>query len=258
MNARRNLSAGKRRSASRGFSSGALSVLLLFMISVAGAVWVSLGIVAKERWPIHWLELNGSFNRVSAEQLRSSLAPLVNASFFSVDLRALHQMAARNSWIAAVNVQKRWPDTVVVTIEEHVPVAHWNSGQLISTRGQAFKAAEADEIQGLPWLNGPDDQVAEVLDHWLRFNSMLEPAGLEIDQLTLDQRGAWSLRLNRGTALQLGREDSSERLERLMNSWETLMSERDLPPAVVDLRYTNGFAVRWPQDAADFAGIERK
>ena len=258
MNASRNSAIRGRRSVSRGFSSGALSVLLLFVISVAGAIWVSMGIVAKERWPIHWLELNGSFNRVSAEQLRSSLAPLLNASFFSVDLRALHQVAARNSWVASVSVQKRWPDTVVVTIEEHVPVAHWNTGQLISTRGQAFKAEEADEIQGLPWLNGPEDQVAVVLEHWLRFNSLLESAALEIDQLALDQRGAWSLRLNKGTALHLGRENANERLERLMNSWETLMFEHELPPVVVDLRYTNGFAVRWPQSSADFAGIDRK
>jgi len=258
VNASRNPGTGCRRSVNRGFSGGVMSVLLLFMISLGGAVWVSMGIVAKERWPIRWLELNGSFDRVSAEQLRSGLIPLVNASFFSVDLGALRETAARNSWIAAVSVQKRWPDTVVVTIEEHVPVAHWNTGQLISTRGQAFKAAEADEIQGLPWLNGPEDQVALVLEHWLRFNSMLESAALEIDQLTLDQRGAWSLRLNRGTALQLGREDASERLERLMNSWETLMFEHDLPPVLVDLRYTNGFAVRWPQSSADFAGNDKR
>lgn len=258
MNARRAAGFTSAYSANRGFSSGMLGILLLFAISIAGAIWVSVGIVTTERWPIRWLELNGAFDRVSADQLRGSMAPLVRSSFFSVDLQALHEVASRNSWIAAVSVQKRWPDTVVVTIEEHVPVAHWNSGQLISTRGLRFKAAEADEIQGLPWLYGPEEQVTAVLEYWSRFNSMLDSAALEIEQLTLDQRGAWSLQLNRGTALQLGREDAGERLERLMYSWETLMHERGLPPVVVDLRYTNGFAVRWPEGSADFAGTDRK
>ncbi len=257
MSAYRHLAHASRYPVNRGFSSGMLSIVMLFLLSLAGAAWVSMGIVAKERWPIRWLELNGSFNRVSAEQLRSSLAPLVNASFFAVDLQALNRVAARNSWVATVNVQKRWPDTVMVTIEEHVPVAHWNSGHLISTRGQVFATAEADEIQGLPWLYGPDEQLEAVLAHWTRFNSMLDSAALEVEKLTLDQRGAWSVQLNKGTRLFLGREDAGERLERLMTSWETLMFERDLPPVLVDLRYTNGFAVRWPKDAADFAGIDK-
>jgi len=258
VNARLHTASSGRFSTHRGFSTGMLTVSLLFMISVAGAVWVSMGIVTTERWPIRWLELRGSFNRVSAEQVRSSLLPLIRSSFFSVDMQALHRVAVKNSWIANVNIQKRWPDTVVVTIEEHVPVAHWNSGQLISTSGEKFTAAEADEIQGLPWLNAPDGQVPAVLEHWSRFNSMLDSAALEISRLTLDRRGAWSLQLTTGTELQLGRENAYERLERLMTSWEALMFEHNLAPVVVDLRYTNGFAVRWPAGGAEFAGNDRK
>ena len=258
MKQRHHVRHASRHSDERGFSSGMLSVLLLFMISAAGAVWVSMGVVATERWPIRWLEINGSFNRVSAEQLRGSLLPLARASFFTIDLRALHELAARNSWVAAVSVQKRWPDTVTVTIEEHVPVAHWNSGHLISTRGQVFSAIEADEIQGLPWLYGPDEQVGAVLENWFRFNTMLDAAALEIEQLALDRRGSWSLRLNEGTRLFLGRENAVERLERLMNGWEILLGERPLPPVLVDLRYTNGFAVRWPENAANVARMDKK
>jgi len=239
----------------RGFSIGVFSVLMLFAASLVWAAWVSMGIVTKERWPIRWLELRGSFDRVSAEQLRGSLSPLVNSSFFTLDLRRLKNAAERNAWVAAVDVQKEWPDTVTVTIEEHVPVAHWNSSQLISNRGKAFAAAGAGEIQGLPWLYGPDEQVDLVLEYWLRFNSMLDSAALEIEQLTLDRRGAWSLQLNNGTRLSLGREDVTGRLERLIKSWDTLRFEQDRPPALVDLRYTNGFAVRWPKDKDQFAGI---
>jgi cell division protein FtsQ len=239
-----------------GFSSGLLAILLLFAVAVSGVVWVSMGIVAKEQWPIRWLELNGSFQRVSADQMRGSLAPLVNASFFTVDLQQLYETAARKPWVASVSVQKNWPDTVTVTISEHVPIAHWNSGQLISTQGVLFSAPDADEIQGLPWLNGPDERLDLVLDQWTRFNLMLDSAALEIERLTLDERGSWAMQLNNGTRLALGRDQANERLERLMNSWATLLYHRDLPPVRVDLRYTNGFAVRWPKDATDFVGVD--
>jgi len=243
-----------RYPASRGFSSGMLTILVLFAVSVAGTIWVSMGIVAREQWPIRWLELNGAFNRVSADQLRGSLAAEVKASFFTIDLQNVRTAAQRNAWVASVGVQKRWPDTVIVSVEEHEPIAHWNSGHLISSTGQVFAVPDADAIQGLPWLQGPDDRVEQVLRNWSQFDAMLDAAELEIDQLALDQRGAWSMRLNKGTRVQLGRDQPAERLQRLMSSWETLLTEHALPPVLVDLRYSNGFAVHWPKDATDFAG----
>jgi cell division septal protein FtsQ len=88
---------------------------VLFAVSVAGTVWVSMGIVAREQWPIRWLELNGAFDRVSANQLRGSLSAAVNASFFTIDLQNVRTAAQRNSWVASAGVQKRWPDTVIVS-----------------------------------------------------------------------------------------------------------------------------------------------
>lgn len=244
-----------RYETSRGFSHGIWLVLALLALAVAGTTWVSTGIVASERWPIRWLEVNGSFQRVSAEQLRSSLAPLVSASFFTVDLQNLQEAAVRKPWVAAVNVQKKWPDTVVVTVEEYQPLAHWNETDLVSSRRSAFAAPDAADIQGLPWLQGPDGRLDEVLKQWELFNSMLATAGLEIERLELQERGSWSMSLNNGTSVQLGRDDPVERLQRLMNSWRSLMFEQDLPPVRIDLRYTNGFAVNWPTAPEPLVGI---
>ena len=147
----------------RGFASSILAVIALFLLAVGGAGWVSMGIVANDRWPIRWLELNGGFQRVSAEQLRASISPLIDESFFTIDLQELRDAATRISWVSSVRIQKNWPDTVMVTIEEFTPIAHWNRGQLISHKGEAFSVPEADEIQGLPWLRGPEGQLDEVL-----------------------------------------------------------------------------------------------
>jgi cell division protein FtsQ len=241
--------ASGRRDGSEGYATGLLTLLILFLLTAAGVAWVSMGIVASERWPIRWLEVNGAFQRVSAEQLRASLASRVGANFFTVDLQSLQAAALRISWVSAVRVQKQWPDTVRVEVEEYVPVAHWNSGQLITGTGGLFAVPEADGIQGLPWLEGPDGRLGEVLETWAGFDGMLLPLGLEITRLKLDNRGAWSLELSNDTWVQLGRESSVERLQRLLASWETLTREKDVPPVGVDLRYANGFAVEWPQPA---------
>lgn len=244
----------RSHSSNRGFASGLLLVVLLFAATAAGMVWVSMGIVASDRWPIRWLELNGAFQRVSAEQLRANLTPHIDSSFFTVDLAQLDQAAGRMSWVSSVRIQKKWPDTVNVSIQEFEPLAHWNRGQLISRRGHAFAVPEADSIQGLPWLQGPQQRLDEVLETWTDFNDMLMPLGLEIRHLRLDERGAWSMALNNGTQIQLGRDSAAARLERLVYSWNSLTREHGNAPSEIDLRYTNGFAVNWPENPLDQAG----
>jgi cell division protein FtsQ len=242
------------RAINRGFSSGLLTLALLALVAAVGTVWVSAEIVARDKWPIRWLELNGAFQRVSAERLRASLAPMADDSFFTMNVQGMREAALKIPWVASVRLQKQWPDTVTVHVREYIPLAHWNRGQLISNTGSAFAVPEADGIQGLPWLYGPADRLGQVLKHWSKFNDMLAVAGLEIRQLTLDRRGAWSLVLNNGTTVQLGREAELERLERLMSSWTSLMRGQQEPPRDVDLRYTNGIAVNWPSMEQNMAG----
>ncbi len=50
-----------------------------------------------------------------------------------------------------------------------------------------------------------------------------------------------------GTRVDIGRENAMVRLQRMANSWERLRALRGVAPAGVDLRYANGFAVRWPE-----------
>jgi cell division protein FtsQ len=237
-----------------GFASGALVLTLLFLLTAASIGWVSFGIVTSERWPIRWLEVNGKFQRVSAEQLRASLSGRTGANFFTVDLQGIQEAAMRISWVSAARVRKQWPDTIRVEVEEFVPVAHWNQGELIADTGAPFSVPEADTIQGLPWLSGPDGRLDEVLANWAGINEMLTPLGLEVSRLKLDRRGAWSMELDNGTHVQFGRDATTERLRRLLSSWEPLVREQGVAPADIDLRYSNGFAVMWPRQSEEDAG----
>lgn len=230
-----------------GYLAGALMTLLLILLAALGVGWVYAGMVKQDQWPIRWLEVDGQFDRVSAEQLRAGLSPLVNGTYFTVDLGRVREAAFRQPWVSEAVVQKVWPDTVRVEVEEYRPVAHWTQGRLIAQDGSAFEVPGADEIQGLPWLSSPDAGLEDVVSAWQNYNNLLAPVGLEIERIQLDPRGSWNLVLTNGTQVRLGRENAERRLMRLVQSWPLLTASRDGVPAGVDLRYTNGFAVRWPQ-----------
>lgn len=228
-------------------NTGFVMIILLLLLALGVSAWVSLGITTRDRWPIRWLEVQGRFDRVSAEQLRASLIPLTKSSFFTLNLDALKAGAARIPWVSNVRVQKHWPDTVVVTVEEFRPVAHWNTDRLVSEHGEIFAVPEAGDLQGLPWLEGEDQRFEEVLQHWSEYNSALAMHGLEISRLKQDKRGSWEMTLNNATQIQIGRDATQARLSRLLESWPVLLIGRDAPPLSVDLRYTNGIAVNWHQ-----------
>lgn len=229
-----------------GFRKGPLLGLSLFVCAVAGIAWVWLSVAKMDRWPIRWLEIDGAFERVSAEQVRTRVSPLVNESFFTLDPTALQDAARELAWVDRVVVQKTWPDTVRLVVREFVPVAHWTNGMLIATNGEPFSVPGADGIQGLPWLEGPDEGVGAVITQWQAFNNLLLPTGLEIDHIRLDRRGAWYLRLTNGTQVQIGREEALPRLQRMVDSWAQVIRLKDTAPLAIDLRYSNGFAIRWP------------
>ena len=237
-----------------GFSAGAAVLMLLFLFAAAGVAFVYSGMVAKDRWPIRWLDVDGVFERVNAEQVRAGLAPLVKGSFFTVDTVSMHAIVSKIPWVEQVSVQKVWPDTVKVVIEEHAPVAHWIDGNLLDGDGNPFQVPGADEIQGLPWLESPAGQMELVFENWQKFDDELAAIGQQIERLTLDPRGSWSARLSGGTEVRFGKGDIFKNLDRLVSAWAGLMHGQAIPPVSVDLRYTNGFAVLWPGNVDAVAG----
>ncbi len=230
-----------------GISIGRSIAGVLFLAAIGGVAWIYMGMVKLDRWPIQWMELDGAFERVSAEQVRKTVGPMAEGSFFTLDPVAIADATRELPWVNQVVVEKRWPDTVHLYLTEYVPVAHWNEGQLIATNGDTFTVPGADGIQGLPWLEGPPDAVEAVIETWLQFNDILIPAGQEITRIRLDRRGAWTLQLAGGTKVEIGREDAVARLERMVQGWTPLRRLKGVNPLGVDLRYANGFAVLWPE-----------
>lgn len=230
-----------------GRGLGVLLMGLLLLAVVAGVFWVYMGMTTQDRWPIRWLDVAGEFERVSAEQVRTRVAPMIEGSYFTVDMAAAEASVESLPWVSSAIIRKRWPDGVEVRVDEYVPVAHWTGGRLLATDGTAFTVPGADGIQGLPWLEGPEGSLENMINAWQTVNEYLNAVGLEVRRIRLDARGAWRLQLNNGTRVELGRDDPMPRLARLVAGWDALARAGTTVPEVVDLRYANGFAVRWPE-----------
>lgn len=237
-------------------SPGWLATLVLAAAAGLGAIWLQAGILGRDSWPVEWLEVEGEIRRTSAEQVQAAVVVHASQGFFAVDLENVRRAVVELPWIESAEVRRRWPDTLVIQVGEHRPVARWNDMRLVNHRGDYFSVPGANELQGLPWLEGPDSRLKDVLDMWVFMHRELAAINAGIEHVKLDERGAWEVRLSSGVTLRLGREEPAGRVRRYVKVADELRGLREFAPEIVDLRHTNGLAVRWPNSGLDIEALE--
>jgi cell division protein FtsQ len=227
--------------------SGMLLLGLLAVLTAAGMRWMSDPV----RFPLAVVEVKGEFRYLMKEQLQEAIAPHVHGGFFTVDVQAIRGAAEALPWVSEAAVQRVWPATLRIRIEEQQPVAHWRKTGFLNARGEAFFPEREASTVELPWLSGPPGQEDRVLKQYQKVRAALAQLGLELVHVTLDDRRAWQLQLANGVQLELGRAQPWQRLQRFVRAWPEVFAQRQPELQRVDLRYSNGFSVVWatPDDS---------
>lgn len=242
------------------FAVWTLAVLLV----MAPIVGLLNGWFAADRWPLKKLRLSGEFTQVSDQQLREAVMVEAGIGFFAVDLDRLRDRVEALPWVARAEVRKQWPDTLMIRVVERQAVARWGTDRLLSADGEIFVAPQEALPENLPWLDGPEARIDEVVELYRRAGQLLAPSRQQVVGVSVDARGSWSLRLADGGSVVIGRGDNElrdQRLRRFARVIPALMASEPRRLARADLRYSTGFALSWhalatderPQDASDNA-----
>jgi len=217
--------------------------LTLVVLPVVG---VLNGWFASERWPIRNLQVAAEFNHVSAEQIRAAAKNYLGTGFFAIKLDNVRAAVEALPWVEHVEVRKRWPDTIEMRVIEQQPFARWGDKRLVGRNGALFSAPGTESIQGLPQLDGPDAALGDVVEFYNKTLGTLNGSGLALAGVSMSARGSWKLSLVDGSELMLGQRDIDERLQRFLDVFPRLAAGRGTSAfARADLRYANGFAIRW-------------
>jgi cell division protein FtsQ len=218
----------------------AISLVVLPVVAVLN------GWIAGDRWPMRRLEVSGPFQRVSAEQVRAAVLPQVQSGFFAIRMEPIRNAVTELPWVERVEVRKRWPDQLIVSLTEHRPFARWGHDRLLSEHGQVFAAPGNPDLSGLPELDGPDGRAGDVVALYNQAQPLFAGSGRRVLAVSLTERGSWTLRLRDGTEVVVGRGDPQERLRRFAHLLPQIAAARqDAVLLRADLRYTNGFTLTW-------------
>lgn len=221
----------------------ALAIALIALPVVA----VVNGWIGTERFPLTKLRVSGDTRHVDDAQLQKVLAPYARQGFFAVRLRDAQAELVKLPWVESAEVSKKWPDVLVVRIREHRPFALWGRDRVLSATGRLYPRSAMDPalLPGLPLLGGDSERVPEVVAFYNEAREALGAAGIGLRALELDARGSWSMRLDIGTEVVIGRQDAQARTRRFAQMLPGLLSQREAALLRADLRYANGFALKW-------------
>jgi cell division protein FtsQ len=215
---------------------------------LAGCLGALYWLLLPQRFPVTQVELKGELKNTSRAQVEAAL-PRAAGNFFAADLAEVRERVERLPWVRRVAVRRIWPGRLEVSVEEHVALARWGTGEemsrLVNTFGETFSA---NTRQALPVFVAPGGSAAEVVRRYHRFSELVAPLGTGVERVVLTQRLAWQLRLGNGLHVMLGRDTdlAEQRLKKFVDAHSATLARTGKKHEYVDLRYPNGFALRVP------------
>ncbi|WP_343730131.1 cell division protein FtsQ/DivIB [Duganella sp.] len=231
-------------------TASTLFVLTVLACIASGVWWVSQRPMFNLRTiRIETMSGDEELKHVNHLTLRNNALGRIKGNFFTTNLDAVRQAFESVPWVRRATVRREWPDQLIVALEEHEALGTWGEdGRLLSTKGDVFTAnlAEAEEDHALPAFDGPEGSEKEVLSRYAELRNWFAPLKLIPQALSLSGRYAWTVTLDNGMSVALGREQTSttlkERVDRLVGIYPQLVEH--LPNIdTIDMRYQNGLAL---------------
>jgi cell division protein FtsQ len=195
--------------------------------------------------PIKQVQIEGAFQFISSESLQRQIELYVKDSFLELELSDLKQQLEQNPWIDSVAIARVWPDKLIVRVVEQQPIAQWGKKGFLNMRGDIVEVEKTTKIQALPLLQGDDRYAQEIMGQYLRIGKLFAQQNLVLAAMELDDTRAWTLTLQSGIRIKLGRERLWEKLQYLLTAKSGELGKDFHNIQLVDMRYPSGFAVTW-------------
>ena len=209
---------------------------------VAGLIGAGLAHSAKA--PLQ-MELYGDLGQIDPQDIRETVMPYLAGGFFQAETGVLEQRLRQLPWLRDVEVQRLWPDRLAVRVDAHQAVANWGDAAVLTADGQLIwpEQKPATRLQ----IVGPESQAAAVFADLQVIIPQLPQSWIlsrwEVSA-TGDRRAVVNL-LDQSLVLEFGRDPVLEKFTLLADVVLPAIRARLEDVEAVDLRYRNGFAVRW-------------
>jgi cell division protein FtsQ len=228
-------------------------VLASFFVSVLGVAGFYGTRLATDflNRPVASIVVKGEFNYVAQNEVTELVKGMIGGSFIGEDINGIKQSLEARPWIDSVNLIRQWPDILEIVVHEQVPIARWGGSGFVNVRGEIITVEKVSDLSQFSTLSGKREDVGLIMQQYSLLASTLQPYNMSIDVLEKNYRGVWRLQLTNGWKVVVGRGNVYKKIQRLTYLLEAKKLDSQMNIESIDLRYSNGLAVRWVDDVTD-------
>ena len=240
-----------------------LRIFVLVAVATFASYWGIVTVNDPATLPITKVRALGDFSFVTEDMLHQAMASnaenqnnkavenvFENKGFFNIDVDAIKVRVEKMPWVKHASVQRVWPDTLIIEVVEHTPVAYWGDKGLVNNAGKVFYPDLKSFPNDLPRFVATEGLSENCLRYFNDASEMFGELNLKVVQVKFNARQALTLTLNNDVEISLGRQNKLYRLQRFTQIYSTLRERVSLIERI-DMRYTNGFSVKWKQRQAN-------
>ena len=175
----------------------------------------------------------------------------IRASFKHEDMlrvnpRKVAQELEKIGWVKSVVVRKRWMDKLEVSVEERMPILRWgDNGEYLDDEGVRFRLPDSPALKTLFLVSGPQGTEVRVMGMQRVLAPWFAARNIPFSSLRLDVHQIWHIETIEGIDIILGRENLNQRMKKFALVYSNIIEPYRQYIESVDLRYHEGFSVRW-------------
>jgi cell division protein FtsQ len=232
----------------------AAAIVLFAVFVLACALAITRWIASHKVFAFQGITVIGDVKHCNAATVRAHVVSRVKGSFFNMNLGSTRDAFEAIPWVRKAVVHRDFPNHLRVKLQEHQVVAYWgdeSEQRLLNSYGEVFDANTGEvEQYGLPRLNGPQSQSAQVLAAYRLLEPQFTLLNLTIESVELSVQGSWRITLAGGALIEAGRGDSealAQRTQAFLKTLTRVVARYSRPLSALesaDLRHENGYAIR--------------
>ncbi len=219
--------------------------MILAGVLVGFGYWGWRQLMKPDTLPIKHIDIVSKDVHLNASGLQKVAWKNLQGGFFSLKVKKLKQALLDLPWVADVSLRRHWPSSLQIMVTEQQPIARWNSNAVINSQGDLFYPSPKTIPKTLPLLKGPIGDEKKIVINFQKVKDFANLQGLSIASIEVSPRLSYRVVLNNGVVVVIGRQDIVQRFNHFINFYPRLHERRNKHISRVDLRYQNGFAIKW-------------
>ena len=213
-----------------------LLLTLLILISTSALIFYNKNNFI---YPIDEIDVIAQESNYDYKKINSVISPLQGENLLSVDINKLRKSIISDAWIKDVEITKSFPSKLLITITQHKPLAVYNS-KILTLDGTVIE----DNLSNIELPIITDSTNDSYLSRAIfdSCKSYLDKIKLSLTKIEIHNS---LIKIYTDSLLIISdRENLNRNLDRLIISFDKLKLVFKQEIKSIDMRYSNGFAIK--------------